>query len=63
MNDLVIKSDKGNAVTTSLLVAQKFGKEHKNVLASIREMISSAENSAQYYYSGSYRDENGIKFF
>lgn len=59
MNNLVFKSEKGNAVTTSLLVAQKFGKEHKNVLASIREMISSAENSAQYYYSSSYKDSSG----
>ena len=31
MNDQVL--------TNSLLVAEKFGKEHKNVLSSIRELI------------------------
>jgi phage regulator Rha-like protein len=35
MEELVFKSAKGNPVTTSLLVAIKFGKEHKNVIAAI----------------------------
>ncbi|MDR1373167.1 MAG: phage regulatory protein/antirepressor Ant [Dysgonamonadaceae bacterium] len=43
MEELVIKSEKGTPVTTSLLVAQKFGKEHKHVLEVIRTL---AENSA-----------------
>lgn len=59
MNELVLKSDKGNAITTSLLVAEKFGKQHKNVLASIRELVSSAEKSAQYYHSTTYKDSTG----
>ena len=50
MNELVLKSDKGNVITTSLLVAQKFGKEHKHVLEAIREIIRSAEKSAHFYY-------------
>ena len=41
--ELVFKSTKGNTVTSSLLVAQKFGKQHKDVLGAIRRL---AENSA-----------------
>jgi anti-repressor protein len=36
----------GKPITNSLLVAQKFGKEHKNVIGSIRVLFQSAENSA-----------------
>jgi anti-repressor protein len=43
MEELVFKSGKGTPVTTSLLVAKKFGKEHKHVLEAIRTL---AENSA-----------------
>jgi anti-repressor protein len=49
MENLVFKSPKGNPITTSLLVAIKFGKEHKNVIASIKAIIQSAENSAHFY--------------
>ena len=44
MNELVFKSAKGTPVTNSLLVAEKFEKEHKDVLESIRNLT--AENSA-----------------
>jgi anti-repressor protein len=43
MEELVFKSEKRTPVTTSLLVAQKFGKQHKDVLEAIRTL---AENSA-----------------
>lgn len=56
MNELVFKTEKGTSVTNSLLIAEKFGKEHKHVLESIRELIRSAENSAQFYRSSSYMD-------
>jgi len=39
MTEIVIKSTKGNAVTTSLLVAEKFGKPHADVLKSIRAIV------------------------
>ena len=45
MNDLVFKGQNGQALTNSLLVAEKFGKEHKHVLDSIRNLL--AENSAE----------------
>ena len=61
MEELVFTSEKGNSVTTSKLVADKFGKQHKHVLESIRELISSAENSAQFYYLTFYKDSTGRK--
>jgi anti-repressor protein len=35
MEEIVLKSQKGNAVTTSILIASKFGKEHRNVMRDI----------------------------
>jgi Rha family phage regulatory protein len=43
MEELVFKSEKGATVTSSSLVAQKFGKQHKDVLEAVRRL---AENSA-----------------
>lgn len=41
MNDLVIQNSKGNDVTTSLIVAQVFGKRHDNVLRDIESLSCS----------------------
>jgi anti-repressor protein len=59
MNELVFRTSKGTLVTNSLLVAEKFSKDHKNVLFAIRNIISSAEKSAQYYRSDIYVDSSG----
>ena len=57
MEELVFKSAKGTPITNSLLVAQKFGKEHRNVLQTVRNMT--AENSAvhQMFYETTYYNE------
>lgn len=39
--NLVYKTNKGTPVTDSLKVAQVFGKEHKNVIRTIRGMLES----------------------
>ena len=53
METLVFKGNEGQALTSSLLVAEKFGKEHKHVLFSIRELIKGcAENSANLSKKG-----------
>ena len=44
MDELVFKGANDQALTNSLLVAKKFGKEHRHVLDSIRNLT--AENSA-----------------
>lgn len=47
MNEIVFRGANDQALTNSLLVAEKFGKEHKHVLDSIRKLFSTtAENSA-----------------
>lgn len=43
--ELVFMGESGQAITNSLLVAKKFGKDHKHVLESIRKLMT-AENSA-----------------
>ena len=45
MTELVFKSERGNAVTTSLLVAEKFGKRHSDVLRSIDSIINQSPES------------------
>lgn len=45
INELVFVGHDGQAVTNSVKVAEKFGKEHKHVLESIRKLMT-AENSA-----------------
>ena len=47
MTDLVFKGRNDQVLTNSLLVAEKFGKEHKHVVDAIRELIQGcAETSA-----------------
>lgn len=47
MNEIAFRDANDQAVTSSLLVAEKFGKEHKHVLDSIRKLIEGcAEISA-----------------
>lgn len=61
MNNLVIMKDQ-QAVTTSLQVAEVFGKNHRDVLEIIQNKINSAENSAQYdsmFAQGEYKDKSG----
>ena len=61
MNNLVIMKDQ-QAVTSSLQVADNFGKSHRHVLEAINKKIDSAENSAQYktmFVKGTYKDKSG----
>lgn len=47
MNEIVFRGANDQAVTSSLLIAEKFGREHKNVMQSIRNLIGvTAENPA-----------------
>lgn len=61
MNELVIMHDQ-QAVTTSLILAEAFNKQHKNVIQVIEAKIEPAENSARYkrmFYEGIYTDKKG----
>lgn len=46
MEELVFKGTNDQVLTNSLLVAEKFEKNHKDVLETIRTIMRSAENSA-----------------
>jgi anti-repressor protein len=58
--DIVFEFE-GQMVTNSRLVAWKFGKRHDNVIASIREILSTPENSGllNYFQEVSYTADNG----
>lgn len=61
MKELVF-TDNGHVVTSSLDVAENFGKQHKHVLDAIESKIQSAENLAYYktmFSKGSYKDSRG----
>lgn len=46
MQEIVFRSSDNQALTTSAIVAEKFGKEHKHVLEAIRKILkTSAEKS------------------
>lgn len=46
MNDIVFQGSEGRPLTNSVLVAEKFGKVHKNVIRVIQSLIQSAQNCA-----------------
>ncbi len=58
--ELVIKSEKGNPVTTSLKVSEIFSKEHKHVLEAIRNLVAE-KTAAKYFYETEY-ENRGKKY-
>lgn len=46
MNDIVFQGSEGQPLTNSVLVAEKFGKVHKNVIRTIQRLITTAQNCA-----------------
>ncbi|MFV0587534.1 Rha family transcriptional regulator [Bacteroides reticulotermitis] len=61
MNELVFKGNNDQALTSSLLVAEKFGKNHRDVLESIRNLV--AENSAASLLFAESQYENRGKMY
>lgn len=65
MENLVFKGENSQALTNSLLVAEKFGKEHRNVLQSIRDLMGTAEFSAypqMFVETVYYNQQNGQEY-
>ena len=54
MEELVFKSKKGTPVTTSLLVAEKFGKEPKHVNESIRNLVAENSTAKSWFIESQY---------
>lgn len=61
MKELVFRGEDGKVLTTSLLVAEKFGKRHGDVLRSIESVISQTpENQSERNFALSeYQDASG----
>ena len=66
MTDLVFKSNEGVAVTTSLKVAETFGKSHDNVLRDIRKALSGGvlknEETPMFEESTYINEQNGQEY-
>ncbi|MBS5626964.1 MAG: Rha family transcriptional regulator [Porphyromonadaceae bacterium] len=54
MKELVFKGEGNQALTNSLLVAEKFGKEHRRVMQDIRELGCSEEFRLHNFVQSSY---------
>ena len=61
MNDIVLSTQNGEPVASSRDVAKRFGKEHKHVLAAIRQILV-AENSATKFFHETTFEYRGQKF-
>lgn len=59
MIELVVLGQNDQPVTTSLLVAQKFGKKHFHVTDAVKKLIDSHENSCQFFIPSTYVDNSG----
>lgn len=54
--ETLVKIENSQEVTNSLLVAEKFNKNHRDVMRSIRDLLSSAQNCAHLFIESSYID-------
>lgn len=59
MANLVFNGENGQALTNSLLVAEKFGKNHRDVIRSIKDLLTSAQNCAHLFSESEYPDSYG----
>lgn len=59
MNELVLRNEKGQIVTTSLLVSSKFHKRHDNVLRDIDKLPCSEEFNLLNFEETPYKDAQG----
>lgn len=61
MNDIILSTQNGEPVASSREVAKRFGKEHKHVLAAIRQVLV-AENSATKFFHETAFEYRGQRF-
>ena len=61
MNDIILSTQNGEPVASSREVAKRFGKEHKHVLAAVRQILV-AENSATKFFHETAFEYRGQRF-
>ena len=61
MNEIILSTQNGEPVASSREVAKRFGKEHKHVLAAIRQILA-AENSATKFFHETAFEYRGQRF-
>lgn len=61
MDDIILSTQNGEPVASSREVAKRFGKEHKHVLAAIRQILA-AENSATKFFHETAFEYRGQRF-
>lgn len=63
MENLVTVFDNGKVVVSSITVAEKFGKNHFDVLRSLTAKLRSANKDrlSQHFFKSTYKDESGKK--
>lgn len=60
--DITIKVENDQLLVSSLEVAENFGKNHRDVMRSIKNIVdSSAQNCAQLFYETTYTSKNSRK--
>lgn len=55
----LVQIAEGQVVVSSRQVAEHFEKRHTHVLTVIKEILNSAENSAQWFFKAEYKDASG----
>lgn len=61
MNNLVV-IQKRQAVTTSLQVAESFGKEHNHVMRDIKNLTDQNWTVKNYFHEGTYKNDRGREY-
>lgn len=61
-SNIVFRGDNNQALTSSLLVAREFGKEHSKVMRDIGNLACSQEFRAANFGASSYKSEQGKEF-
>lgn len=54
MNDIILSTQNGQAVVSSRDIAKHFGREHKNILAAIREILVAEKSATKFFYESSF---------
>lgn len=54
MTDIILSTQNGQAVVSSRDIAKHFGREHKNILAAIREILVAEKSATKFFYESSF---------